>query len=430
MTDTVDLPDVNVTAKAPTPTADPVPAGNNPTASSTYQPQAPAGGDDLTLTIGNMSWSGWQRVQLMRSMDSIPANFAIELTERYPNAADIDIKPGAACTVKLGGDLVLTGWIDRYEASISAAEHSVHVSGRSLSADLVDCAAFIGDQAPDKEQYSLSGTTTSIITQLAKAYGIKVTSQAGDGPTVPNFNINLGETSWEIIDRLTKIAQMVAYDMPDGSLMLAQAGNEAMASGFVQGVNVERADVAFTMDQRFSVYEGFGTSTAIMMSGTGGTQPPTAIAKDPDVPRFRKRIIVSQQVDASGSLLPAQVNWECARRAGRSLAVTVLCDSWRDTSNNLWAPNHLAPVSIAAVKIPSVSWVIGQVTYLKNEQGRHALLLLMPATAFLPEPLSPLGAYPMAADAGIGAANPTSQSPIDNPTGTPSTGNSTKVGGG
>jgi prophage tail gpP-like protein len=403
------LDEVEVTAKAPQ---------NNPTASVTakqYQPSAAVGGDDLTLTVGNVNWDGWQRVQLTRSLDTVPANFDITLTEKYPNKADIDVKPGSACTVKLGGDLVLTGWIDRYQAIISPGEHTVHITGRSKTADLVDCAAFTGGKGPTEEQYLLEGSTTAIITQLAKAYDIEVNTQAGDGPSIPTMPINLGETAWEIIDRLTKMAQVLAYDMPDGSLMLATAGSEEMASGFTQGVNVEQASVNFTMDQRFSVYEGFQTSSLNLTSGSGGNMEPSKVVEDAGVPRFRKRIIIAEGPYMDQNLIDARVQWEANRRAGRSLAVIVTCDSWRDTANNLWAPNHMAPVDIPIVKIPKTSWCIGQVTYLKDEHGRHAIVMLMPKSAFLPEPMQPMGAYPLAADRGIGANNPTSQNPPDAP---------------
>jgi prophage tail gpP-like protein len=401
------LDNVDVTAKV-----------DNPTASTIYEADPPAGGDDLTLTIGNVNWVGWQRVQVTRSLDSVPANFDVVVTERYPNTTDIDIKPGDACQVKLGGDLVMTGWIDRYEVVLNAREHTVHISGRSKSQDLVDCAAFVGGQDPNAERYSVEGSVRSIVEKLAAAYNIHVTAQAGDGPYIPNFAINFGETPWEIIDRLTKIGAMVAYDMPDGSLMLATAGDEKMASGFVQGENVEQAEVNFSMDQRFSIYEAFTTPTPQLSLGGGGTSPPQWIARDEGVPRFRKRIIYSELPSPQGgSLVQQLVEWEKNRRFGRSQAVTVICDSWRDTSGNLWAPNHAAPVKLPAVKI-SDTWIIGQVTYTKDERGRHATVVLMPKGAFLPQPMATPGAYPtMASTTTQTTNNPTSTNPPDAPAG-------------
>lgn len=375
-------------------------------------PRPPVGGDELSLMIGNVVWSGWQRVQLTRSLETVPASFQIEVTERYPNMPNIDIRPGVPCTVQLGGDLVLTGYIDRYNATINARTHTVTIIGRSKSADLVDCAAFLGD--PNNEVYQIKGgDTVSIIRDLAAPYGISVASQSGNGVQVQNFNVNLGETAWEIIDRLTRYSQLVAYDLPDGSILLAQAGTESQASGFVQGVNVEAASIELTMDQRYSLYEGFMTSVVVLGTDSGGHQDPRAIARDDGVPRFRKRIIISEQTDTNGDLVTRRVQWEANRRAARSMAVNVTCDSWRDGSNQLWTPNHLAPVTIPALKINGVSWVIGQVTYVKDERGTHALVLLMPPGAFQPEPMVFQPSQPTLTEQGKTIANPTSNNPGD-----------------
>jgi prophage tail gpP-like protein len=410
------LDDVEVAAPAPTtnPTAQ-----TNPVA--TYQEATPAGGDDLTLVIGNTNWSGWQRVQVTRSLDTVPASFDIMVTERYPNLPDIDIRPGAACQVKLGGDLVLTGYVDRYTASISAADHTVQISGRSKSADLVDCAAFVGD--PENESYSIpggGGTVLDIANMLAKNYGITVSSNAGPGRWQGMPNINLGETVWEIIDRLTKTSALLAYDTADGNILLARAGNQQMGSGFTQGVNVEQGEVNYTMDQRYSLYLGFTTATVVVTTDSGGHQAPQAIARDQGVPRFRKRIIVSEQTDPTVATIQDRVTWEANRRAARSQQITVTCDSWRDTSGKLWEPNHLAPVNMPALKVaPSDPWCIGQVVYLKDERGRHAQVTLMPKEAFVPEPTPYLPLPPTLSQQGAGIANPTSQNPADAPATTP-----------
>jgi prophage tail gpP-like protein len=408
----VDLPPVDVTAQYP---------ANNPTAqvnpSPAYAEPTPAGGDDLTLIIGNTTWSGWQRVMVTRSLETVPANFDIMITERYPNLPDIDVRPGVSCQVMLGGDLVLTGYVDRYSAQISASDHTVQISGRSKSADLVDCAAFVGD--PDDEVYTISGNTVlAIAQQLAAPYGIQVSSNAGPGRSVNIPAINFGETPWEIIDRLTKTSSLLAYDLPDGNILLAQAGNEAQASGFTQGVNVELAEVNFTMDQRYSLYLGFTTATPVLTTNMGGHVAPQWKVTDPGVPRFRKRIIVTELSDINGSILAQRVQWEANRRAARSQSITITCDSWRDTANNLWTPNHLAPINMPALKVaPSDPWCIGQVSYTKDERGRHATVLLMPKDAFVPEPTPYLPLPPTLSQQGRGVANPTSANPADAPAG-------------
>lgn len=347
---------------------------------------APVGAsDELTLVVGGTSWSGWQRVNIMRSLDTIPANFTVEVTEKYPVDQQISILPGAECEVMIGGDVVVTGYVDRYFAEVSPASHTVRISGRSKSEDLVDAAAFFGSR--DQPTYMVhNATALSIAQQLAGQYGVGVNSIAGPGKNIPEFAIQLGETAWEVIDRVIRYSNLLAYDMPDGSVMLAQAGSEAMSSGFVQGVNVERAEVDFTMDQRFSEYEGFKTSAISLTEEGDGHVPRGYIVADPGVPRFRRRIIISEQTSPDQDMLKARVEWEAMRRMGRSMACIVTCDSWRDGSGTLWQLNHLAPIYLPVLKIPSASWVIGQIVYTRDEDGQHAVVTLMPKEAFLPEP--------------------------------------------
>jgi prophage tail gpP-like protein len=349
----------------------------------------PAGAEDaLALIVGGREWAGWQRVAVTRSMDTVPAAFDCQVTERYPRSPEIVVQPGEPCEIKIGGDLVITGYVDRYTSMISASDHTVRIAGRSQSADLVDCAAFIGE--PDAPSFQIrGGTALSVAQQIAKPYDVEISSIAGPGAEIPQFNINLGETAWEIIDRVTRFSKLIAYDLPDGSVVMAQAGSEAMASGFAQGENVERAIVTYSMDERYQQYEGHLLSTGVFGNDTGTEATRVGqIVRDEGVTRFRKRYIISEQSQMGHFLAHDRAIWERNRRYGRSQAVNITCDAWRDARGQLWSPNHLAPIRIPACKLPDASWLIAQVSYTRDETGQRALLVLMPVEAFSPEPLA------------------------------------------
>jgi prophage tail gpP-like protein len=347
----------------------------------------PKGWDDtVTLTVGNQVLTGWQRVSVVRHLAGIPASFDLQVTEKYPNVAEINVQPGQPCTIKIGADLVLTGYVDRYAASVNPAMHTIRISGRSMSEDLVDCSAVFGDI--DKPGFQIAnGTAFSIAGQLAAPYGITVQSTAGSGPKLQQFNILLGETPWEIIDRVTRYSDMLVYDMPDGSIMLAKVGTTSMASGFALGKNVEQGDVNFSMDGRFSEYEGHLTS--VLTFGTdAGINTPTlgGVVKDVGVPRFRKRYVISEQFVQGQPLAQARAVWEMNRRKGQSFQFNVTCDSWRDSAGALWDLNKLAPIQAAALKLANASYLIGAITYTRDESGQHAQLTLMPPEAYAVEP--------------------------------------------
>jgi len=353
---------------------------------------APVGADDeVTLTVGNQVLAGWQRVEVTRVLAAIPASFELEVTERYPNAPTIDVQPGEPCTVKIGGDLVITGYVDRYSASINPAQHTVRISGRSKSEDLVDCSAIVGDQKSPGFQI-MNGNTLAIARSLAKPYDIEVQSTAGDGPTIPQFNVLLGESPWDIIDRISKYSQMIVYDLPDGSIMLAKVGTESMGSGFAIGENIEGASVILSMDERFSEYEGHLTSVLVFGTEAGVNTPTVGeIVRDEGVPRFRKRYVISEQFIQGHEIVKERAVWEMNRRKGRSYQFNVLCDSWRDATGKLWEVNKLAPIRAPVLKLRDKSFLIGAVTFRRDENGQHGELALWPPEAFFVEPAGPLG---------------------------------------
>lgn len=338
--------------------------------------------DTLTLIINGMEWSGWEEVQVTRGVERCPSDFDLKVTERYPTAPlQIDIEPGQSCTVQLGADVVLTGYIDRYTASIAPNDHTVRIRGRSRCQDLVDSAAIISGM-------QISGASAlSLAQQLAQPFGVSVSSLSGPGPAIPQFNVVLTETVYEIVERVARYSALLVYDDANGNLVLSQVGSTMMASGFTQGINVKDASVTFSMDERFSEY------IAVVMAvdkyndvGTSGNQIQTIT--DPTVTRLRRKIIVSEQGMSSLELAAQRAQWEKARRFGRSQAVRLTTDSWRDSAGTLWQPNALAPLSLPALKIGNVNWVISEVTYSRSGEGAGttASLLLMPPEAFQPEP--------------------------------------------
>jgi prophage tail gpP-like protein len=370
----------------------------------------PGAGDVLTLTVGDQSLSGWQRVTVTRPLAAIPASFSIEVTERYPNAPDIDLKAGAPCTVTIGGDLVLTGYVDRYAATITPAQHTIRVEGRSKSEDLVDCSALVegigAGQPSQPGMQVVNADALAIAKRLAAPYHVEVQSNlVGPLPILPQFNINLGETVWQIIDRVTRYTRLLVYDLPDGSIMFSTVGTESMASGFTMGENVEAADVMFSMDQRYSEYEAHLTSNMALGTDAGVNTPGIGeIVRDDEVPRFRKLYVISEQFVLGQPLAADRAKWEKNRRWGQSFAFTVTCDSWRDSAGKLWAPNMLAPIKAPQMKLADESWLIGTVTYTRDETGQHCRLGLWPPKAFTIEPIA---TDTLVTQGDIDAVNPT-----------------------
>ena len=366
--------------------------------------------NDIAIVIGNNTISGWGAVSITRSVELFPNSFTVTAADPYfgdaTQATTFPGGPGEKCRVYIGTDLVVTGYVDRYGVSISTGAHQIVISGRGLCEDLTDCSADLLN-SPDVQGATITAANALDLAQkLCKSFNITARCAVSDlGKPIGPFTVALGETSYEIIERVARFAGYLVYEDEKGALVLDRVGTNKMASGFAMPGNIEAASSTLSIDQRFSQYTVVW-STVNQYADVNPIANNRADVKDSTMPRYRPRIIVSEQTDPDYDIAVARANWEWARRIGRSQAIGLTCDSWRDSDGTLWTPNCLASIDAPALKITNAEWIIGTVTFRKDQSGTHADLILMPPEAFQPEP-APLYLW----DRELMHANQSSQDP-------------------
>lgn len=383
------------------PTPQPVLAANSASlpqvAPATPAPpsQIKPGLNDISIIVGGQQISGWQHIRMTRGLERLPSDFEITITERFPSdTAQVVITPGAPCKLMIGTDLILTGYVDRYDIEFTPSSHTITVAGRNMTQDLVDCSAiFSGMQR--------NGTSImQLANEMAKPFGVQVKSPDGDGNGKDYIiSLQLGETPFEILERVARYEGMILYDDPTGALVIARIGKTSAASGFAQGVNVQEARAGVRIDQRFSDYipqiMSQDTFSQFRADGTpsGNAAGPTQV--DPYMkklkradgqPRYRPHIIISEQFVLTQSLAALRALWEAARRAGRSQQVRIVADNWRDSGGKLWTVNTLASVMLPTAKLLNIKWIVAEVSFVRDASGSRAEVVLMPPSAFDPEP--------------------------------------------
>ncbi len=348
--------------------------------------------DDLSLILPDrgLTISGWNSFRVTRGIERCPSDFELTMTERYPGELQqVVIGVGNAFQAKLGNDLVITGYIDRFAPSIAPGQHSITVSGRSKCADLVDCAA----EWPSNQ--ISNSTALSIAQKLCKPYkGLSASATGRHGDVIPQFSIMWGETAFEIIERVCRYQALLAYDGPAGNLVLSGVSSQKAASGFKEGINVQSASIVYSGDQCYSQYVVRRLNTdSLGDAGLGGD-----IVKefdDPRISRHRRRYIIVEAGDTQGAdVAQRRGAWEASRRAGRSYQVRLTTDSWRDAAGMLWSPNTIVPLELPSLHIISAEWLISEVSFKRDESGTTAELVIMPPEAFNVEPLLLFPSYP------------------------------------
>lgn len=347
---------------------------------------------ELFLALGQQQVHGWTQVRVTRGIERLPSDFDLGLTERFPGElAELVVEPGMACQLRMDDDLVITGYVDDYDPGFDAESHYVRVAGRSKCADLIDCAAeWPGGQISNATVLGVAQKLGSVYGPAVngKAEGIAVATDVPDLVVLPQTNVMLGESAFEIIERMARFSAVLAYDRPDGSLFLTRVGTRRAGSALVEGENIQRADARYTVAARYSTYSAYIQSADTYLdAGSAGNL--IGIATDPNVTRHRGLVIISEGGGLGNDIAVQRARWEAARRVGRSRVVTIVVDSWRDGAGQLWEPNTLVSVTSPRLKLNAESLLIAEVTYVRDDySGTTATLTLLAPEAFLPQPIN------------------------------------------
>jgi len=355
----------------------------------------------VALQIDGTTYTGWHAISVQRSMEQAAGQFSASVSERWGGHAEPwRIRPGSRCTVQLDGEVVLTGYVDSYAPSFDAGSHTVQISGRSATADLVDCAAIVaGGQFKQL-------TLLDIAQRLAAPFGLTI--ELGDvagllfGP-LADVQVQQGETCHAIIERLSRLQGVLVCDGPGGTLRLTRAGGRRAAGALVQGANILSASGTLDVSQRHSEYtvkgqrantddreDGAGESAdgVRLVAAPGGGPAGASIracigaALDTAIGRYRPWLVTAE-TQADDAACGRRAEWEARRRAGMSIRASVTVAGWRQrgTQGPLWDVNLLVPVVAPWLGIDR-ELLVASVEFRKDDGGATTALELTLPDAF------------------------------------------------
>jgi len=331
--------------------------------------------DDVSLAVDGVDYSGWQDVNVTFSIETIANSFDLKLTDRT-NDFTTSFFDGDACSVKLGGETVITGFIDNFEPSLSPDQHDIRATGRDATGDLVDCSAV---HNPGEWR---GRTALQIVTALCAPFGIAVTTQADIGRSFASFKLQEGETAFEAIDRLCKARALLPISDGRGGLVLMRSGSNAprIDAGLEEGLNIKRCSGFFSMLDRYSEIIVKGQQPQLDGMTADQASGPSARATDPTVKRYRPFIIIAED-ENDGLTLEDRATWEASVRAGRSRRAEVTVAGWRNRAGQLWRPNTIVPVHAPTIGV-SQDMLITTAALHRGEDGSETTLSLAHPKSF------------------------------------------------
>lgn len=296
------------------------------------------------LLVDGRIYGGWLEISVERSIEQIAGSFELQLTARWPGA-DVaqGLREGLPCEVRLGGETVLTGYVDSYEPDLTSASTGIRVSGRCKTGDLVDCAAIYKTGAWRGVKLD------RIVRDIVAPFGLKVEIALGVdmGETFKRFALEDGERAFDAIDRACRLRAILCTSTPAGNVLLTLASDESTGVSLREGVNIKRIQAVHSWKERHSV--------VILKAQTPGDDDESGAAaaqlkvtaKDAEINRYRPLVVMAEHHTSSGSLAD-RAAWEVKVRMGRGKRGRLTVVGWRTGKDGmegpLWKPNTLVRV--------------------------------------------------------------------------------------
>jgi prophage tail gpP-like protein len=331
--------------------------------------------DVLELLAGGRSHAGWESVRVTRSMEHGAGSFSLAVSERWPGlSVDRQVRPGESCEITIGGETVITGYVDEVEASIDSSSHTVSVAGRDSTADLIDCSAV------RKSGQWRGLRIEQIAAELAAPFGVRVRADVNTGQALTSFALQEGETVFEAITRAARIRALLVISDGTGGLLITRAGNARVATPLELGVNLLRCSVTADWKDRYRDYLLKGQAPGSDYFNGSAAAHVAAAASDGGMTRYRPLLITADSPDI-GATLQQRAQWEVNIRAARSLTVKATVQGWRHPGG-VWAPNALVNVLAEPLHLHAELLLVSAEFGLSDTEGSTTTLTLTRADAY------------------------------------------------
>lgn len=339
--------------------------------------------DNVTLRVNGEEWRGWTTVRIGAGVDRLARDFSVGITRSWPGdrgsiSRQPAIKNGSRVEVFIGDERVLTGWVEATPVAYSAGTITTTISGRSLTADLIDCAA------PTTQ---FNGRSLIQIAQaLAAPFDITVIDAQAPELPLPGVQPGYGETVLAVLNKMLGQRPALVYDDPSGQMVIGRIGAGVACTALVFGQNILSASADKSVSERFSVYQVAGQRAGNDHDFAAATNSGLrAKSTDPQITRYRP-LHLRQTGQATSASCIERAEFEARRRAAKTDSVTYVVAGWRQGDGTLWQPNQRVIVSDPNCGFDKRELLIAGVTYTRDTNGTRTEMKVGPADVWLPVP--------------------------------------------
>lgn len=326
----------------------------------------PTPNNTVTLMINGKTHGQWTNYDIVSDLLTPADDFSVTLG-RPVDAVPTAVKEGDKVEVRVGGDTVLSGRIDRVHTTTEKGNKTLTIQGRDDAGILLDCSApLFNAQDMDLNQ---------IIEKIVKPLGLsKIRIDAAKTNKTHKVQIEPGSRAWDALTQYAEANGVWPWMEPDGTLVVGGPDyTTAPVAELVLRVsgdnnNIKSLEVERNMAARYSEVTVLGQSHT-------GKHNIKATVKDESLKLSRPLIVTEPDVDSQ-----AEAERKAKKRLADSrlegLTITAVVQGHRTDDGTLWQPGQRINVLSEPDGIDAVYFLMARTFVGGRGQGTETVLTL------------------------------------------------------
>jgi prophage tail gpP-like protein len=329
------------------------------------------------VTIKGKRFRDWESVIVRMEEGSVPNSFKLTVSEGAPLAktfAEQQIKPGDHCTVKLAGELAITGYVETRQVAYTAEQHGIEIVGHSMNKAAVD--ASVVHKTMEFKNKGISHIASEMLKPLGLKWNPK--TQISEKP-FERVNIAPGTSVHEQIEALARKRGVTLGTDLQGNYT-ARTAFEQGSDKLEEGKNILEGRETLTMsmggggnynyDQKTGNNKEFGAKVSHDAKGASKNDN-SRMGQGVHAPNVSVGGMPGDKIDSQ-----TNADMEGDRRDYEKFEVTIVVQGWLKPSGGLWKPGEMVHVKSPMLIVDEKLKLMKADFTQDNKSGTRTTLLL------------------------------------------------------
>jgi prophage tail gpP-like protein len=340
----------------------------------------------MILEVDGTEFAGFTSASATVRLDALTNTFSFSLTSNQGDP--LPFRGGEACIVKVDGEKIITGHIEIVNVDGDSSDHSISVTGRDNTGDLLD--SNLGSLDDIRPVTTLKRIIEIVIKHIGST--ISVVEEFEPKPYVTAEDLaspEPGQDVWDFIETLARKRQVLLSSDADGNVLITRSKSEEVDATLQHLIgrndnNVLKYSVSYDTTGRYNVYRMSTQLNPVALVNAGRFSNETIVSQngqstDKEIRAGRQLVLVAEN---AGSTPIDRAKWEANVRRARGKIYSATVHGFRNQTGNIWAVNELIQVNDEFAGINS-RMLVSSVEFNLSSEGRLTTLALVDKSSYL-----------------------------------------------